>query len=187
MAARAWLPWTRIRGLARTEARLRGGKEAGHAAGAAAEEDEDRRGQCGCGGGGIPMQTWRCGILLLGTLLSCGVEGGSSAGVCGVVMMESESAKRGVGLGLSRLVESEAGKGKGGRGAGRREEKEWRMQPASVRCEVAWMAVRLLHSISNSTTKVHSIPCSLPPRIALRVQLAVPVLCVRRDGIAPYS
>jgi hypothetical protein len=97
-------------------------------------------------------------------------------------MMESESAKRGVGLGLSRLVESEAGKGKGGRGAGRREEKEWRMQPASVRCEVAWMAVRLLHSVSNSTTKVHSIPCSLP-RIALRVQLAVGCACaVRASG-----
>jgi hypothetical protein len=103
--------------------------------------------------------------------------------------MESESAKRGVGLGLglglglSRLVESEAGgKGKGGRGAGRREEKEWRMQPASVRCEVAWMAVRLLHSVSNSTTKVHSIPCSLP-RIALRVQLAVGCACaVRASG-----
>jgi hypothetical protein len=108
-------------------------------------------------------------------------------------MMESESAKRGVGLGLglglglSRLVESEAGgKGKGGRGAGRREEKEWRMQPASVRCEVAWwtgMAVRLLHSISNSTTKVHSIPCSLPPRIALRGSWLCLCLCVRRDGI----
>lgn len=105
--------------------------------------------------------------------------------------MESESAKRGVGLGLglglSRLVESEAGgKGKGGRGAGRREEKEWRMQPASVRCEVAWwtgMAVRLLHSISNSTTKVHSIPCSLPPRIALRGSWLCLCLCVRRDGI----
>jgi hypothetical protein len=86
VAARAWLPWTRIRGLARTEARLREGKEAGHAAGAAAAaEDEDRRGQCGCGGGGIPMQTWRCGILLLGTLLSCGVEGGREEAVRGFV------------------------------------------------------------------------------------------------------